>query len=153
MLQNFTYYVKFVLHMLSILLYKSNVLFLLCYLSYKIMNISSLSSSSTARHTISNSSMYVYKHFELIFAAFATLCNTCFNKIITTNSLKYHNPVKSVHFTQILLIVLTIFAYYTGIMLNAFAFLLCSKLCWHNRLKPRADCSIREDRYDFSPLC
>ena len=28
------------------------------------------------------------------------------------------------------------FAYYAGIMLNAFALLLCSKLCWHNRLKP-----------------
>ena len=31
---------------------------------------------------------------------------------------------------------LAILAYYAGIMLNAFATLLCSKLCWHNRLKP-----------------
>ena len=28
------------------------------------------------------------------------------------------------------------YQYYAGIMLNAFATLLCSKLCWHNRLKP-----------------
>ena len=27
------------------------------------------------------------------------------------------------------------FAYYAGIMLDAFAILLCSKLCWHNWLK------------------
>ena len=25
-------------------------------------------------------------------------------------------------------------SYYAGIMLNAFSDLLCSKLCWHNRL-------------------
>ena len=45
------------------------------------------------------------------------------------------NPVKSVHFIQILSIVLAILAYYAGIMLNAFAFLLRLKLYWHNRLK------------------
>ena len=28
------------------------------------------------------------------------------------------------------------FHYYAGIMLNAFSHLLCSKLCWHNRLVP-----------------
>ena len=39
-------------------------------------------------------------------------------------------------FIPILLITLAIFAYYAGIMLNALATLLCSKLCWHNRLKP-----------------
>ena len=27
-------------------------------------------------------------------------------------------------------------SYYAGIMLNAFSDLLCSKLCWHNRLIP-----------------
>ena len=42
-------------------------------------------------------------------------------------------------FIQISLIMLAIFAYYAGIMLNAFIILLCSKLCWHNRLKPRFD--------------
>ena len=31
---------------------------------------------------------------------------------------------------------LAILAYYAGIMLNAFATPLCSKLSWHNRLKP-----------------
>ena len=35
-----------------------------------------------------------------------------------------------------ILIMLTTFAYYADIKLNAFATLLCSKLSWHNRLKP-----------------
>ena len=30
------------------------------------------------------------------------------------------------------------FTYYAGIMLDAIAILLCSKLCWHNWLKPTA---------------
>ena len=30
------------------------------------------------------------------------------------------------------------FTYYAGIMLDAFAILLCSKLCWHNWLKPKS---------------
>ena len=108
----------------------------LFYLNYKIMSISSLSSPSTGQHTINNSCMYVYKHFKFIFIAFATLFNTSFDKITTTNSSKSHNPVISVHFMQILSNVLANFAYYACIMLNAFAFLLYSKLCWHNRLKP-----------------
>ena len=29
------------------------------------------------------------------------------------------------------------FSYYADIMLNAFSDLLCSKLCWHNRLVPK----------------
>ena len=65
------------------------------------MSIRSLSSSSTVQHTINNSSTYVYKHFEFIFVAFATLFNTHFDKIITTNSPKSHNPVKNVQFCQL----------------------------------------------------
>ena len=77
--------------------------------------------------------IYVYEHFEFIFVAFATLVNTYFDKIIAKDSPKSHNPVKSMHFIQILSIVLEIIAYYaTGIMLSAFAFLLCSNICWHN---------------------
>ena len=34
--------------------------------------------------------------------------------------------------------------YYTGIMLDAFAILLCSKLCWHNWLKPTIHSTIHE---------
>ena len=66
--------------------------------------------------------MYVYKHFELIFVVFTTLFTTYFDKIITTDLPKSHNPVKSVHFIQILSIVLANFTYYTGTMLSAFAF-------------------------------
>ena len=88
----------------------------------------SLSNSSTVQHTINNSSTYVYKHFEFIFVAFATYLNAYFDKIITTDSPKSHNPVKNVHFPQTLSIVLEI--------ADCFATLLCSKSCWHNRLKP-----------------
>ena len=145
MLQSFAYYAQFMLYMLSILIiYKFNILFLLCYLNYKIMSISSLSSSSKVQYAINNSSTHVYKHFELIFVAFATLFNTRFDKIITTDSPKSHNPVKSVHFIHILPIMLAIVAYYAGIMLNAFIILLCSKLCWHNTnsLKPSISYSL-----------
>ena len=32
---------------------------------------------------------------------------------------------------------------YAGIMLNVFSHLLCSKLCWHNRLVPSIDpCAV-----------
>ena len=41
------------------------------------------------------------------------------DKIIAIDSLKSHNPVKSVHFIQILSIVLAFIAFYAGIMLNA----------------------------------
>ena len=41
---------------------------------------------------------------------------------------------ENIHFTQILSFVLATFPIsYAGTMLNGFAFLLCSKLCWHNR--------------------
>ena len=72
MLQNLASYAEIMLHMQSIMLYKFNILFLLSYLNYKIMSISSLSSSSIVRHTINNSFTYVYKHFEFIFVTFAT---------------------------------------------------------------------------------
>ena len=48
MLQNFAYYAQFTLHMQNIMLYKFNSLFLLSYLNYKIMGISSPLSSLQA---------------------------------------------------------------------------------------------------------
>ena len=59
------------------------------------MSIRSVSHSSTVQHIINNSSTYVYWHFQFIFAAFATVVNACFDKIITTDSPKPHNPVKT----------------------------------------------------------
>ena len=41
---------------------------------------------------------------------FSTLVNTYFDKIITANSPKSHNAVKSIHFIQIMSIVLAIIA-------------------------------------------
>ena len=37
----------------------------------------------------------VYKHVEIILFAFATLVNAHFDKIVTTDSPKSHNPVKN----------------------------------------------------------
>ena len=34
-------------------------------------------------------------------------------------------------------------SYYAGIMLNAFIVILCSKLCWHNRLVPSVCVCVR----------
>ena len=97
MLQSFTYYTQFMLHR-KITLYKFHILFLW---NYKMMSVSCLSRSSMVLYIINNSSMYVYKHFELIFVVFTTLFTTYFDKIITTDLPKSHNPVKSVHFIQI----------------------------------------------------
>ena len=73
MLQNFAYYAQFVLHMYRIMLCKLNILFLLSYLNYKIMGISSPSSSSTVQNILTiNLCSFVYKHFEFIFVAFST---------------------------------------------------------------------------------
>ena len=48
---------------------------------------------------------------------------------------------------------LVIFAYYAGIMLNAFGFLSCSKLCWHNRLKPNVHVARSISLYTCSTAC
>ena len=98
MLQNFTYYAQFMFYLLSIMLYKFNILFLLSNLNYKLMSISSHSSSSTVQHTINNSSIYVYN------------INTL-NSFLLHLQPKSHNPVKSVLFIQFLSIVLAIFAH------------------------------------------
>ena len=109
----------------------------LILLNHKFMSISSLSISSTIQHTINNSSTYV-----CIFNSLTSflLHLQLYSVQILTKSLPLIHPnltiLWKIHFTQILSIVPTIFAYYAGIVLNAFAFLLCSKLCWHNRLKP-----------------
>ena len=108
-------YAQFMFHILSMMLHKFDILFLLS-LHYKTMSISRLSSFSTIQHTINNSSTYVYKHFEFTFVAFETFFNTHFDKIITTDSSKSHNPMKSVHFIQILS--------------NACAGIFCP-LCWY----------------------
>ena len=42
---------------------------------------------------------------------------------------------------------LAILACYAGIMLNAFATPLYSKLCWHNRLKPTPDGYVKFINY------
>ena len=129
MLQNFTYYAQFMLQ-ICYALCSTNLTFYFSYptyVNYKITSISCFSSSPAVQYTIKISSMYVYKHFEFIFVEFATLFNTHYDKIITTDSPKPHYPVKKVHVIQIVSIVLAMVVYYAGIMLNDFTFLLCSK--------------------------
>ena len=46
---------------------------------------------------------------------------------------------------------LAVFAYYAGITLNAFATLLCSKLCWHNMLKLTSRSLNSVHLYKFTP--
>ena len=58
--------------------------------------------------------MYIYKHFEFIFVAFATMVNTYFDKIITTDLPKSHNPVISVHYINFINC-FAIFAYYVAL--------------------------------------
>ena len=54
-----------------------------------------------------------------------------------TAQLEYINPFVAT-FIKCINILLNI-SYYAGIMLNAFSDLLCSKLCWHNRLVPSSN--------------
>ena len=44
-------------------------------------------------------------------------------------------------------------SYYAGIMLDAFRYLLCSKLCWHNWRKPNADWRVRKCNSQCLSLC
>ena len=50
------------------------------------------------------------------------------------------SSTNSIYVVSVLLKYIIIFwpngPYYGGIMLDAFSYLLCSKLCWHNRLVP-----------------
>ena len=46
---------------------------------------------------------------------------------------------------------LAVFAYYAGIVLNAFATLLRSKLCWHSMLKPTSRPLNGVHLYKFTP--
>ena len=47
--------------------------------------------------------------------------------------------------------------YYVGITLNVFSDLLCSKLCWHNRLVPTdsfyVDCRLKSSMKDEQKHC
>ena len=43
--------------------------------------------------------------------------------------------------------------YYAGITLDAFGYLLCSKLCWHNRLIPTAVYIKNCDKNMYKKLC
>ena len=89
------------------------------------MSINSLSSSSTVL------TIYLHTHINTLNSHFATLVN-----IYLTKSLPNINPNLTILGKTCILynffIMLAIFAYYAGIMLNAFTTLLC----WHNRLKP-----------------
>ena len=115
------------------------------YLNYLIMSINSLSSSSTVLI------IYLRTHINTLNSLllhFATLVNTYLTKPLPHINLNLTILGKTciLHTFplcwQFLPIMLAIFAYYAGIMLNAFTTLLRSKLCWHNRLKPNSSSAI-----------
>ena len=96
------------------------------------MSINNLSSSSTIL------TIYLRTHINTLNSLllhFATLVN-----IYLTKSLPHIKPNLTILGKTCILyifsIMLAIFSYYVGFMLNAFTTLLCSKLRWHNRLKP-----------------
>ena len=95
--------------------------------------ISSLSSTQLTYYLYIYVCRYVYDCFEFLFAFVTSVSQYIFDKIIITNSSKSPNPVQTMHFIQISYA--GNFDYYASIMLNAFATLLCLKLCWHNRFK------------------
>ena len=89
------------------------------------MSINSLSSSSTVL------TIYLRTHINTLNSLllhFATFVNT-----YLTKSLQHINPNLTILGKTCILyifsIMLAIFAYYAGIMLDAFTTLLCSKLC------------------------
>ena len=96
--------------------------------------------------SITHATIYLYVHIYQPFIVYVYVALWNLNLINTYLIAIWQNPT----FTQIsqypvqnmylyqfyLLFTMAIFAYYAGIMLNALATLLCSKLCWHNRLKP-----------------
>ena len=116
------------------MLYKFNILFLLFYL--KFVNNSTL--SSTIQQTVKNLSTYVYKMLNL----FCCICNFIQYSYILRKSLTQIHPNLTILWRMCILCKFCqlcwqyIFAYYACIILIAFTFLVCSKWCWYNRLKP-----------------
>ena len=99
------------------------------------MNNSTL--SSTIQQTVKNLSTYVYKMLNL----FCCICNFIQYSYILRKSLTQIHPNLTILWRMCILynfvnVLAIYFAYCAGIIVIAFAFLLCSKLCWHNRLKP-----------------
>ena len=93
------------------------------------MSINSLSSSSTVL------TIHLRTHINTLNSVllhYATLVNIYLTKLLPHITQNSQSWAKHAFY----IIMLAIFAYYAGIMLNAFTTLLCSKLCWHNRLKP-----------------
>ena len=97
------------------------------------MSINSLSSSSTVL------TIYLCTHINTLNSLLLHFVNT-----YLTKSLPRINPNLTTQGKTCILYIFSImlasFAYYAGIMLNAFTTLLCSKICWHNRLKPTVSC-------------
>ena len=126
MLQNFPYYAQIMLHYALLIQHFHSLITATC-LNYIIMSINSLSSSSTVL------TIYLRTHINTLNSLllhFATLVNT-----YLTKSLPHIIPNLTI--LDKTCILYKYFSYYAGIILNAFTTLLCSKLCWHNRLKPR----------------
>ena len=123
------------------MLYKFNILFLLSYLNYKIINISSLSSSSiqSSSYIINNLYSYIHSYINTL-NSFCCICNfsqCIFDKImiITTDSPKSHNSVKNMQWYKFCQL-----GWHFCLLCWHYAHCFCfPKLCWHNSLKPSTD--------------
>ena len=79
--------------------------------------------------------IYIYIMTPIMYFVEFITFNHCIHHIpnlikITVDSLKISVVTFKIHALH------KKFTYYAGIMLNAFTILLCSKLCWHNWLRP-----------------
>ena len=93
------------------------------------MSIGSLSSSKISSTQLA-SCIYINTSNTFLLYLQSSFCQYIFDKIITTESPKSHNPVQNMYCIQILSFMLVLCSV-------TFVTLLCSKLCWHNWLKPR----------------
>ena len=115
-------------------------LFLLSYLNYKIMSISSQCSSPQSSTQLTIHPCMHINTLNLFLLHLQLKSIHILTKSLPEIRQNLTNPWKVyTHFIQILSIVLAIFAYYAVIILNAVVFILCSKLYWHSRLKPIHD--------------
>ena len=86
--------------------------------------------------------MILVKYWKVVRVDQVLFCSQLFINVITIDttttvySLKFFTDMYKVSNPCEKCALPNKFAYYAGIMLDVFAILLCSKLCWHNWLKP-----------------
>ena len=85
---------------------------------------------------------YAQEELCLVYFHYLRMYKICVNKsLLIADNLERlfisHTMTVQLEYINHLLQFFKNISYYAGIMLNAFSHLLCSKLCWHNRLVPK----------------